>query len=123
MKVFVYAYEGMYQGLHGIEDLDVLEVSDNLEEAEKEIDDWGREASEELIYSYGLEDEYCDAENEKNEDDEWDITESTCYCDRGWYAHKVRDDVTLSLSELREACCNDGKNIFVKEYCEQEVLF
>lgn len=120
MKVFVYAYEGMYQGLHGIEDLDVLEVSDNLEEAEKEINDWGREASEELIYSYGLEDEYC---NTENEDDEWDITESIYYCERGWYAYKVRDDVTLSLDELREKCFNEGKNLFIKEYCEKEVLF
>ncbi len=41
MLVFVYAYEGMYQGLHGIYNQDVIEVSDDIEMAQKEVDEWG----------------------------------------------------------------------------------
>lgn len=115
MLVACYAYEGMYQGLHGIESMRVMRVSDNLEDAIDEICEWGSEESEELIYSYGLEEDY--------EDDEiGDFTESVYYEDRGWYAHKIKD-TNLSVNELDEELCHLGMEEFVEKYCEKEALF
>jgi tRNA splicing endonuclease len=111
MLVFVYAYEGMYQGLHGIYNQDVIEVSDDIEMAQKEINEWGNYESEELIYSYGLEDELDEGE---------DITESVYYSDRGWGAHKIRPDINLSLSELREKTGEYDRDGFIELYCEKE---
>jgi hypothetical protein len=115
MFVFVYAYEGMYQGLHGIYSQDVIEVSDDIEAAQLEIHEWGNTESEELIYSYGSEDDYLD-----DEDAEGDITESYCYGDRGWEAQEIRSDVNLSLSELRAEAANHNRDGFIELYCEKE---
>ena len=52
MLVACRAWEGMYQGSCGIEDLTVFEAAD-MNEAENELAEWGIVASEELIYSYG----------------------------------------------------------------------
>lgn len=115
MLVFVYAYEGMYQGLHGIYSQDVIEVSDNFEMAQKEIDEWGNCESEELIYSYGFDGEYLD-----NEDNKDDITDSVYYQDRGWEAYKIKSDINLSLSELKAEAARHDRDGFIKLYCEKE---
>lgn len=116
MLVACYAYEGMYQGLHGIETMCVMEVSDNLKEAIRKVEDWGSAESEELIYSFGLEEDYLD------DDEDGDITESIYYCDRGWYAHKIKD-TNLSVNKLDEELCHLGMEEFVEKYCEKETLF
>ena len=109
MRVFCYAYEGMYQGLHGIESLCVQEVN-----SIEEINEWGRIESEELIYSYGLEDEYKD-HDWLNEEESIDTGEC------GWYAYYIRDDVELSVNELDKECCNLGAELFIEEYCGKRV--
>ena len=121
MLVFCCAYEGMYQGLHGIKDWRVMEVSDNETEARDAIEDWGDEASIELIYSFGLEDEYY-SEACQEDEDELDISESYYFQDRNWYAYKIRKDVTLSEDELNKECCRLGEELFIEEYCEKEVF-
>ena len=115
MLVYVYAYEGTYQGLHGIYKSDVLEVSDNDTKAIDAINEWGAEASEELIYSYNLEDEYL----EELDEDDYDITDTNYYCDRGWLAYKIRKDVNLSFEELRQEAGRHDLDGFVKLYCEE----
>lgn len=118
MLVCCQAWEGMYQGLHGIETIEVIKVSDNIEEAKKEINEWGARESEDLIYTYGLEEEYL-------EDEDCDITESIYYGDGGWRAWKVRDDITLSEEdpeeELDDIRYSIGLNSFIKKYCEKEL--
>lgn len=121
MLVFCYAYEGMYQGLHGIEDMCVMEVSDNETEAMNTVNEWGNEASVGLIYSYGLEDDYY-SEACQEEDDELDIEESCYFQDRGWYAYKIKKDIALSQKELDEECYRLGKELFIEEYCEKEAF-
>ena len=111
MLVACRAWEGMYQGSHGIEDLTVFEAAD-MDEAENELAEWGIVASEELIYSYGLEDEYF----EECEEDgcEYDITESPFFV--------VKDGVFASCREAEAKLCELGFNLFKKEYCtDQEV--
>ena len=117
MLVYIYAYEGHYQGLHGVENMCVMEVSDNLEKAKKEINEWGHEASYELIYSFGLEEEYFEDYDEVSEEEWLDAT-----CDCGWYAYKIRKDVDLSKKELDKLCCQLGAELFIAEYCEEECL-
>ena len=53
MQVYIYATEGIYQGLHGINWCGVVDV-DSIEEA----NEWGYENAIDLISSYGLEREY-----------------------------------------------------------------
>lgn len=117
MLVVCYAYEGFYHGLHGIDSSAVLEVSDDIEKAQREIDEWGNEESAELIYSYGLEDDYLD-----EDDEDADIEDSMYYEDRGWYAHKIKD-TNLSVEELDKELCHLGMDLFIDEYCEKEPLY
>ena len=119
MLVACRAWEGMYQGSCGIEDLTVFEAAD-MNEAENELAEWGIVASEELIYSYGLEDDYF----EECEEDgcEYDITDSVCWCDRGWIGFVVKDGIFTSCREAEVKLCELGFNLFKKEYCtDQEV--
>lgn len=103
MKVFIYAIEGIYQGLHGISNQCVIEI-DNLEEAKMT----GEEMAEELVESFGLEDEYY---NEEGFDPEFD-----------YFIYKIRDDITLSARELDEICAYEDWKSFVEEYCDKEEL-
>jgi hypothetical protein len=120
MLVAVNAVEGMYQGLNGVEDSDVLEV-DNI----SEIKEWGNEASADLVYSYGLEDDYYASlgyEDDDDLDEEVNIEDCDYWSDRSWIAYRVRDDVTMSLDDLREEMGMLGFELFVQEYCEPYLL-
>ena len=115
MKIACRAWEGMYQGLHGIECLKILETSNNIIEANKDLEDWGRENSSDLIYSFGLEDEYLeDADND-------DITEIIYYCERGWQGYKIKDEYK-NLPNLDELLCEYGFELFIEKYCENKSI-
>lgn len=115
MRVFIYAYEGQYCGLHGIEDLTCTEV-DSVEEAE-EI---GREMSEDVITSFGLEDEWL-AEDDESEDCTEYATYAECF-GLEYEIYKIKDEVDLSIEELDSICSHLGKETFINEYCESKVL-
>ena len=102
MQVFIYATEGMYQGLHGIYWQGVVEV-DSREEA----DDWGREEAYELIESFGLEDEY--------DESSFDY-EGEC----NWLVHKIRDDIHMDTHELDSICADLDYESFIEDYCDKE---
>ena len=125
MLVFVQAWEGIYQGLHGIEDLCVIEVSDDKDKALREIDEWGSQASEELIYQFGLEEEYFNDEeyfNNDEDDEMYDITDTPYYEGRGWRAYKIKSEVTLSQEELDILASKLGAELFIQGYCEEEAF-
>lgn len=108
MKVIGYVWEDLYQGLHGIDELAIFEVSDDIKLAKEEINDWGAEAAEDLIYSFGLEEEY--------EEDEMDFG-------GGWFAYKIKDAYYhLSIKKLEEICNEIGTADFIEDYCEKEPL-
>ena len=103
MQVYIYATEGIYQGLHGINWCGVVDV-DSIEEA----NEWGYENAIDLISSYGLEREY--EESEMEEEVYWEV-------------HKIRSDIQMTTRELDEiAVCYDIYT-FVDEYCEGECLW
>lgn len=112
MRVFIYACEDLYAGLHGINSYGVVEIT-NL----SEIDEYGREWSTEVIESYGCFDDYY-TEEEIEELDDDDIED--CYAEhRQWSAWKIRDDVTESTKDLDAIAARIGDEAFVEEYCEE----
>lgn len=119
MVIYIYAWEGMYQGLHGIADENIFEVEDDIseEELQKLIYDWGDEMSDGLIYQYGLEGEYLEELDDYDEDD-YDIRECPSYCDRGWTAHKVKDEYAKDAGDY----LNAGHEYFIEHYCEGDCL-
>ena len=119
MLIACRAWEGIYQGLHGIEDRTVFEAAD-MDEAENILTNWGVTASEELIYSFGLEDGYF--EECEEEGYEYDITDSVCWCDRGWAGFVIKDGAFTSCREAEEKLYELGFNLFKEKYCTgQEV--
>lgn len=104
MKVFIYATEGLYQGLHGIYSQDVVEV-DDIEEA-KQI---AIEMSDSLISDFGLEEEY--------EDSNFDI-EYNCLV----YSIRYEYENAYTCAELSDIAYNEGYEYFIEKYCGEELL-
>lgn len=102
MKVFIYATEGLYGGLHGIEALEVMEV-DNLEDAEFR----GGEMADNLIYEYGLEDEYDESEIEP---------------ELNYLVYAIAPEyISMSDEELTDIAYNMGYEDFIDKYCGEEL--
>lgn len=102
MQVYIYATEGIYQGLHGINWCGVVDV-DSIEDA----NEWGYENAIDLISSYGLEEEY--EESEMEEEVYWEV-------------HKIRSDIQMTTRELDEIAARYDRDTFIEEYCEKECL-
>ena len=104
MKVFIYAYEDSYYGLHGVNTQFVCEVRD-IEEA-REI---GFDAACEVIDTYSnllLE-----------EDGSYDENESALY-----EIYKIKDSINFSEEELDNICSRRDKDAFIEEYCDNDNL-
>ena len=105
MKVYIYAYESSYEGLHGIENSCVCDV-DSIDEA-NEI---GREMSIEVCEDFIDEEEYI---NENGEID-YDLMNTTL-C---WEIWKIKDDF-INIEDLDEISYNVGRDSFIEKYCEE----
>ena len=98
MLVYIFACEASYGGLHGIYDVDVVEVQD-MEEANK----YGYEMALGVVESYD-----CFNDDEEVEQElEWRI-------------YKIKEGI--SAEKARAAVCLHNEEGFVAEYCEEEVL-
>lgn len=104
MRVFIYACEDTYQGLHGICDMRVVEVS-SLEEA----NEYGMEMSGDVIESYGIIDESLD-------EDEY---EEAFMEARLWYIYPINEEKAkdLSTEKLDKLASDWGEDLFIEEYC------
>ena len=100
MQVYIYATEGKYQGLHGINWCGVVDI-DSIEEA----NEWGYEKAIDLISSYDLEEEYKDSEMEE---------------EFYWEVHKIRSDIHMTTIELDKIAARYDRDTFIEEYCEEE---
>ena len=117
MKVFIYATEGMYQGLHGIEGMCVTEIN-SIDEGNA----IGKEMAYDLITSFGLEDEYAmsqsDYDEESGEFPEWNGEAEELY----WNIYEIKDEYKdMETRELDSIVCNLGHESFIKEYCGKEL--
>lgn len=107
MKVFIYAYEQNYGGLHGIHDMCVCDVG-SLDE----INEIG------LCMAQGVVESYSHLfENEYDDEDYDGFTDSFC-----WDVYKIKDDVALSIDELDDICNELGDELFIEEYCDKNNL-
>ena len=107
MRVLIYACEQMYHGLHGIEDMTVVEV-DSI----KEADEYGIEMSERLIESYDT------LINFDDYDDDEAYGEALLEA-REWYVYPINEEKakSFSIKELDKLVSRLGLNLFVEEYC------
>lgn len=98
MLVYIFACECSYGGLHGIYDVDVIEVQD-IEEA----NEYGYEMAQGVVRSYNCFDDEEDIEQELE-----------------WRVYKIKEGI--SADEARAALCKYDEEDFVAKYCEGEVL-
>ena len=113
MRVFCYAYEGMYPGCYDIFDYEIMDLTDDINKAINELNIWGNKVSKQLAYSYSV---YYDLEDGES------IEDSSYYQDRGWDGYKIHDDVELSTEELDKIFYKLGVNDFIEEYCEKDPI-
>ena len=108
MLVAYQVVEDIYQGLHGIEEIGVFKLPDGLtkEEIKTKCDEYCEPIVEDIIISYGLEDEYNGEE----------------YWSGNWTCYKVRDDAKLSEWALDNELCMMGFDMFSDKYCIKEDL-
>lgn len=109
MRVFVYACEDMYHGLHGIEDMRVVEVS-SVEEA----DEYGLEMSRDVIESYDTLKDYYFEDEDDEEAYEDAVSEAL-----EWYVYPIDEEKAkdISTGKLNRLACELGHKLFVDEYC------
>lgn len=105
MKVYIYAYESSYGGLHGIESSCVCDVR-SIDEA----DEIGHEMSMEVFEDFIDEEEYIDENGEIDYDL---INEELC-----WEIWKIKDDF-INIENLDEISYNLGRDSFIEKYCEE----
>ena len=98
MLVYIFACETSYCGLHGMYNVDVVEVQD-MEEA----NEYGYEMALGVVESYDCFDDDEDIEQELE-----------------WRVYKIKEGI--SAEEARAAVCSHNEEGFVDEYCEEEIL-
>lgn len=119
MLVVIHAYDEIFQGLHGIETFNILNVK-NIEEAE----DFGREESLDIINSY------TDIMEQLEEDIFYNISEEESE-DKIYYENLLREAIEEDIAfdifkvnrnkesiEFLEQKFNEDPKLFIKEYCE-----
>ena len=98
MLVYIFACESSYCGLHGMYNVDVVEVQD-MEEA----NEYGYEMALSVVESYDCFDDDEDIEQELE-----------------WRIYKIKEGI--SAEEARAAVYSHNEEGFVAKYCEGEAL-
>ena len=99
MKVFIYAYENTYGGMHGINTLAVYDVSTLVE-----ADEIGFDMAKEVTESYDCFDEM----------DNEELLENCC-----WDVYVIKDEFqSIPTGELDTLCCDLGCDLFTDKYCK-----
>lgn len=124
MRVYIYACDNIYGGLHGMEDYGVFEVA-NMHEA----DDIGEEMSRGVLDSYGqimdsIEEDcayYAGLDGFEEGSDEWEKTmDQLILDDLNWFVCEIDEDLANGMSdeELETEAFNLGYEDFLKKYCK-----
>lgn len=110
MRVYIYAMENTYCGLHGMYNVAVEEVDDKR--AVEQVNEIGKEMSNDVMVSYD-----SHFQDLVEDEDAWE--ENLC-----WGCYKIRDDVILTTEELDIEACDYGDcfSEFIEKYCEPEGL-
>ena len=120
MRFFIYAYEKVYNGYHGIYDFDVVDV-----ESFDEADEIGREMGYGLIESYGnimesLENE-IDPDLEENSKEWEEALDDAIENDLEWIVYQIDESKAHGVQDW-EICATytgdlDELDEFVKRWC------
>ena len=117
----IHAFENQYSGLHGREDLCVME-SDNLEDAIL----LAREMSEGVMYEWnydGYEDDGIAEGLEEGSDELEDYCMERMREDNAFSIYKVIDTKGLSCDELDEKLNKEGIESFIEEHCDENPVY
>lgn len=120
MKVFIYAYDNLYGGLHGMYDY-TFDEADN----EKQAEEVALDLSCGVIGSYygiteQLEEEayFC---SDDRDSDEWSSAyDEAVLQDTAYEIYALKDEVKdKNWDELDELIYNEGVRGFIDKYCEE----
>ena len=122
MRIFIYACESFYGGLHGIEDFCIEEFETYNESLIRDI---GMELSQNVIENYiNIDRDYLDCDGPEDFDSEeeyWEVYTDMVNEHSEWYAYKIKDEFNnMTIKELEEiAATVTGPQSFIKKYCEE----
>ena len=124
MKIFIYACESFYGGLHGIEDFCIEEFEVYLKNPIWYIRNIGMELSQNVIEKYiNVDEDYLNCNGPEDFDSEenyWEAYNYAVYKHIEWYAYKIKDEFNdMIIKDLEEIAANTGPQSFIKEYCEE----
>ena len=122
MRIFIYACESFYGGLHGIEDFCIEELETYNENL---ISGIGIELSLDVIENYiNVNEDYLDCDGAEDFDSEEEYLEA--YHEGvdehiEWYAYKIKDEFNdIPIKDLDEIATRiTGPESFIKKYCEE----
>ena len=128
MRVYIYACDNMYGGLHGINYFGIFEVADM-----READEIGEQLSREVIESYGqimesIEEDcayYAELDGFEEGSSEWEETMDQLISeDLNWSVYEIDEDRVNGMTEKElELLAYDlglvGFEGFVKRYCKE----
>lgn len=112
MLYAIYAYEGIYGGLHGINDSTIKECN-SLEEAEK----IGRQLSLDVMEEYDIMNELYEDYKEEGTEDQHEEIEELMEENVDYEIYLIGNTNNKSFKELLEEFINN-KEEFVKTYCK-----
>lgn len=126
MLVAIHAYDQIYQGLHGMESYEVVEVIN-----EEEAEDYAISSSVDIMNSYGDIMEELEAEARENVDFYIDPTtdkeEAYDYAlddsineDVAYDIYVLKNNITDSLEALNDKYVRDPES-FIEEFSEREI--
>lgn len=102
MRLYIYAYEGLYNGRGGIYDYFLGEFKDVAEARHL-----GTDMAENLVYDYDLEDQYREFEEDGIEiNPEYDL-------------FKIKDDCHCNMKALTIEADSLSPTEFIEKYCER----
>lgn len=125
MRIFIYACESFYGGLHGIEDFCIEEFEICHRNPIGHICNIGRELSQNVIEKYiNVDRDYLDCNGPEDFDSEenyWEAYNYAVYEHIEWYAYKIKDKFNdMTIKDLEEIAARvTGPQSFIKEYCEE----
>ena len=117
MRVFIFATECIYGGLHGVYDFDIVDV-----ESLKEADEIGREMSYGLVDSYGDIMEYLeneiDPDIEENSKEWEDALNDVIESDLEWTVYQIDESKAHGIQDWVICATYTGElDEFVKRWC------
>ena len=118
-RYLIYSCEGLYEGLHGMNYIQVCEC-----ESDREAWDIGVNASLDIMYSYGIiaddlqaeVDDILDMDEDIDEDEAWESVYRDNVVVNYWKINEEKAK-NICMGELDSLAYDLGVDLFVEQYC------